>query len=236
MFAPIVGWDRCPYGKVVVQDGPTPRSKQYRKWIKGRTAEGDGVPQLGSPGKKIYFVGDYVYLPYAFMNMNENVPFLRHGSIFVSGTSLISRSAWTLETVLNIIDFRPHALMGGEITDYQECELPKFLQHLREVDPEMWGALVAERPKFDVAPDYVGRRALLRTLVPPFEWGTMHNKYPVSWKWDGKQLSTSDKNAYEATWGGIRLKSFKLCGEPEENASIVVRDNGWVDENTIFLD
>jgi len=235
-FSPVLGWDKCPYGRVDHETGPTKRANSFRSWIQERKDQYPDVSRLSSPTQKIAFIGEYVYLPYSHMSMNENVSFLAKSHAFSNGCAFLPIEDWTLVAVLSIIDFRPQALLGGEIKAYQKEQVPKFLEHLREEDPEMWQKVIAERPELDKEPNYVGRKALLRTLHAPIVWKTKHDKYNVMWKWDGKRVYTSSYDTYNSTWGEIKLASVALEGIPEEDAEIVVQDNSWVNKDTEFVD
>jgi hypothetical protein len=217
------------------EEGFTPRAGKFSKWIAERQSQHKGVPRLTIPATKIAFIGNYVYLPYAHMNMNEAVPFRAHGGAFRKGNSFLPREHWTVGTVCKLLDFRPQAMMGGEITSYQKEQVPKFLLHLRETDTKMWQALVAERPALDTVPDHVGRKALLRTLAPPIEW-TTDKKYPVTWRWDGQHVRTMSENAFDSTWGNIKLAQVVVEGIPADDATVVVQDNTWVNDATVFID
>jgi hypothetical protein len=228
---------RCPYGTYRKEAGPTARSGKLSSWLQERRGRHPGVGwKLSSPPEKMAFVGDYVYLPYGHMTMCKEVPFLAHSAFIVSGVEFIKREDWTLENVLKLIDFRPQAMFGGEITDYQKKYVPKFVAHLREVDPAMWRQAVAVRPAFDVAPNYVGRTARLSTLAHPITLQPKSDEYPVAWEWDGKVLRSTSRHAYGETWGGIRPKSVAVEVVPEESAAVVVADNAWVTPETVFVD
>ena len=236
MWKPVLGWTRCPYGRIQAEKGPTRRSSKFYSWIREKKAQYPDVPNLGYPAMKMAFIGEYVYLPYSHMDMNEEVPFLARSGVFAHGQCLIPQEHWTLDTVLKILDFRPQALMGGEIVSYQQKEIPLFLMHLREYD--MWESLIAARPELNTAPNYVGRKALLRTLTYPITWTarSSQNEYPVIWTWDGKRVSTTSKDAYSSTWGQIKLDSLELRGVPAHDTTIVVQQNEWVANDTVFVD
>jgi len=235
-WGPVLGYDKCPYGKVSKQFGPTKRAKSFRAWINEQKALYPGIGKLGSPANKLAFIGEYVYMPYAHMDMNKEIPFLVHSHVFQSGCAFVPSSAWTLTTVLSLLDFKPMAMMGGQITQYQKESVPRFLAHLREADKEMWQALIKERPTLDVPPDHVGRKALLSTLNNPIEWETGHKDYNVRWRWDGSVLCTKGLHAYNSTWGGIKLESLELRGVPVSTVHIKVQDNSWVNSETQFAD
>ena len=118
---------RCPYGRANVEHGPTRRAQKFYRWVSDKSKEHKGVPYLDIPEEKMEFIGEYVLLPYSHMNMCKEVPFLRHSSLFISGSPFLPIEEWNLQTVVQLLDFRPHALMGGEITSYQKEIIPKFL-------------------------------------------------------------------------------------------------------------
>ena len=170
------------------------------------------------------------------MDMCREVPFLRHSSLFVSGIDFILREAWTIDTVLTLIQFRPQALMGGEIHSYQQESVPKFIEHIRETDPAMWSELIAAMPQLNKAANHVGRKALLKTLAFPIDIPPKDSRYPVAWHWDGKVLSTKSVNAYSDTWGGQKPESISLQLTPRDDATVVVANNSWVTQGTVFVD
>lgn len=238
MLRPVFGWVKCPYGTYHVNVGPTRRARKFSDWIRQKEKEGpDTTTHLDNPPKKLAFVGEWVFLPYAHMDLCKAVPFVEHNKYLISGTSLIHRNAWTIENVLRLIDFRPQALFGGTITNYQIEQVPNFIFHIREMDPKMWNELIKARPELDVEPNYVGRKALLTTLKFPITFTIIKNpSYPVKWKWDGKTVTTTSKHSYSNIWGDISLKSLELKGIPNKNSAIVILDNSWVKDTTVFVD
>ena len=127
-------------------------------------------------------------------------------------------------------------MMGGEITSYQKEAVPKFLVHLREVDPEMWAQLIAVRPELDKQASHVGRSALLSTLKPGIEWTENADKYPVKWQWDGTTLKTTSMNSYSSTWGKVKVESVVIHATPKADATVVVQSDEWVVAETVFVD
>lgn len=227
----------CPYGRRSTKTGPTRRAKSFYSWLsEERAAKPETALDLESPPDKMAFIGEYVYLPYAHMDMCEAAPFLSHSGFFMGGNPFIRREDWSIDVVLLLINFRPCALMGGQIRSYTEKSIPKFVNHLYEVDCEMWERLIKEHPEFDKEPDYVGRTALLRTLNFPIKWSTRHDKYPVEWTWDGEWLQSTSRNLYSSTWGRIDVDEVEIKARPAEHATLVVQDRAWVNDETEFVD
>lgn len=235
---PVLFSGECPYGRYIKEKGPTKRASSVHQWVKDRMDRNADVPYLKSPVHKMAFIGTYVYLPYAHMNMNTNIPFLSHGQIFNTGSNFIPKQEWTIETVLKIVMFKPQALMGGEITTYQKDVIPIFVSHLNECDKDMFNALIKAMPELYKAPNYVGRLAYINSLNYPLTWTAgVNEKYPVVWSWDGKVLKTNSQDAYSKTWGGsIPAESLELTIIPKPEATVKVQDNSWVNENTKYKD
>lgn len=214
----------CPYGRKEKLTGPTPRAKSFHSWIQSHEIES---PSLDSPPKKIAFVGEWVYLPYAHMDMCESVPFVHHGGAFRCGQPFIPRTEWTIETVCKLLDFRPQALIGGEITTYQREEIPKFIEHLKET--EIWPELIKARPTLDKPANYVGREAYLRTLKPGISWKGDHGV----WSWDGELAHCED---YKSVFLDIKSERTSVMARPEKDFTIKVESNDWVSSETEFKD
>lgn len=227
----------CPYGKARRETGPTKRAAACRSWVREKREQHNGIPFLNAPPNRMDFIGDYVFLPYAHMTMCTAVPFKSRSGLFSAGDPFLPGEFWTLATVLSLLNHRPQAMMGGEITDYQRKEVPQFLLHLRETDGDMWRQLIAEKPGLDVVANHVGRKAVLATLNYPIEWTETSDRgsYPVHWKWDGETLTTESMNVFSRTWGKIDVDSVVIQAKPAPRAAVVVRSNEWVCERTEFL-
>ncbi|HEC72610.1 MAG: hypothetical protein ACTSW7_00545 [Candidatus Thorarchaeota archaeon] len=236
IFANMFSTHRCPYGKLSIETGYTKRARAFYRWIDKKKKEYPNTPSLNSSStNKLAFISDYIYLPYAHMDMNKALPFLSHSIPFVGGNPFLPRSTWSIDTVLSIVDFKPQAMFGGEITSYQKESIPTFLNHLKENDKKMWNRLIKKRPKLDKEPNHVGRMAILLTLNYPITW-TTNNKYPVVWEWNGEYLKTNSIHAYNSTWGEIKLQSISLESIPSKDTTIKVKDNSWVNNKTKFVD
>lgn len=229
----------CPSGTWSVEHGPTKRAASYSKWIAQKKEQYGGYGTVDYVPTKLGFMDGHVYLPYPHMDMNTKVPFLRHSSFFISGIAFIPLTAWTVETVESIVSFNPYGL-GGVIESYQKQQVPLFLAHLRELAPAMYSALLEKCPsviaKYGLDnPTRVGRTALLWTM-PPCEVGPYDAKYPVIWKWDGKEMTTESKDAYGGTWGHCKADSVKVTIIPSKDATVVITNDAQVNEHTKFVD
>ena len=219
----------CPYGNYRTETGPTQRAGSYWEWVSEHKEQ---AKQRGGwlkfPAEKLAFIGDYVYIPYSHADMCE--------AVFTKRKTFLPKADWTIENVLRLIDFRPRDWFGGEIKSYQADKVPLLIAHIREVDPAMWTELIAKRPQLDKPQNYVGRKALLRTLASPITIPPYDNRYPVSWTWDGEYATTTDKDCYGSTWGKLPADELRLKLKPRKDAAIIVSDNAWVTNETVFID
>lgn len=221
----------CPYGRKVKQTGPTRRAKGFYSWIKKQE---DAFKQKnagilhGAPDKMVY-LGEYVYLPYSFLNTNKAIPFETHGSLFVTGSKFLLKKLFTVDVVSAIVNHRPQAMMGGEITSYQLEEVPKFLSHLKEVDPVLYSEFAKINPeRASKEINYVGRLAYIKTLPV----GTN----VVGFEWDGKTFTNHN---YKSTLiKGLKTTKGKvtLSLEPTDEDVIKITSNDQVGSETRFLD
>ncbi|MFA5420208.1 MAG: hypothetical protein WC341_17275, partial [Bacteroidales bacterium] len=138
----------CVYGGGNVKRTATKRSKTYYKDLGILREEAEKHPKLpeGAYQTGVLLLGDYYYLPYSHMDMCESVPFVKRSAFIVSGVPFVKKEDFTPECVVALATFSPMALFGGEITQYQQEEVPKFLFHLKYRFPELYEAASALNP------------------------------------------------------------------------------------------
>jgi hypothetical protein len=139
---------RCVYGDCTEQRTSLKRSRAYSGEMDRLRELLKDLPAMPQPASDcgIIAIGDYYYIPYAHAAMCERVPFVTHSSLFVSGMPFVKREAFGPEQVVTLVQFRPHALMGGEITAYQ-MSVPTFLYHLKVRFPELYEAAAELLPE-----------------------------------------------------------------------------------------
>jgi hypothetical protein len=130
---------KCPHAKYGTSRGYSERASKYYTWkaeIKGRLS-----PKVKTANEKLCICGDYVYLPYPHLDVwgTKVVEELQ-------GEHFIPISYFTADVIHQVATHRPHALMGGEITDYQAKHVPKFIQHLKEEMPDKYEEYAALYP------------------------------------------------------------------------------------------
>jgi hypothetical protein len=214
----------CPYGRRSVETGYTRRAMKYREWCSQQKQKYDGVPFLDRP-KVLSVVGEYVFLPYLYMDHLKSVEWVHGG--------FVKRADFTEDLVIALANLRPRQILGyREITSYQKEEVPKFLLHLSEQMPDLYAAVVeADEHCRSVAAglSHVGRTAILQTTTPgAAKFKDIHGGL---WEWDGRQLRSNNSRM---SFGLCKFSSVSLTPEPYQEVKIT--DESQVNDSTVFLD
>lgn len=225
----------CVYGKVRREEGYT--TNAYRNggaWrTKARETAKAGPPDLDYPNPQaVTYIGDYVWLPYPFMNHSDGerlgTKFPSYSSWLSSGSEFMKREDFTPEMVVLLCRLRPQALMGGEITDYQKKHLPRFLYDLGKIDPDLLKAAIALYPvieqKLPKLADLKNAMAQISKITP----GTRVSleKDGISGLWDGEHIIYNGKNTPRIFWlfKTDNLLEIKVVVKPEPETLVVVLD------------
>jgi hypothetical protein len=223
---------RCPYGKRHSDTGFTVRARKFSKWIRDHNEKYKGIKHLSSPKNKVAIVGDYYFLPYPFMMINTGEPFGKDGGFFKDAI-FIKKEKMTIDNIINICNFTPHAIMGGVITRYQEEVVPLFIKHLSEVVPDVFEKLCAKYERARVLHDnysYIGRNAILDTIVPLS--GKLIDIHGGEWIWDGEYLTSTNSRA-----SFLLVDSFTECRiKPEHDQVVKITDDAQVGPGTKLID
>lgn len=232
---------RCVYGYKRTEVGLTRKARKFSRWIEDRKKEYASIADRnvnGSPPDRMVEIGEYVYFPYSFASMNKNVPFLSHSEFLIPGSPFILKSNFTIDNIEKIVNFRPHALMGGEITDYRLKIVPKIIEDLSEIYPDLYKQLIEKRPALAIKEkNYVGRKALLSTMPFPIKI----NINDCEWNWDGKQLTTNSAkhllfHRIEDENGRNSIENITITVTPKEKTVIKIENNSQVCDKTEFID
>jgi len=225
---------RCPYGRKNVTTGFTSRARKYHEWMSDvKEKYKEQLWALKSVDKTAIKIGEGFMLPYSFMDMNKKVPFLSHGGGFSTGTPFIKTEDLTTEVLLSIVTFKPQAMMGGEIKDYQLKIVPKFVKDIHDKYPDLFQTLVSVYPEAsDLCEnyDYTGRKALLSSINP--DCHVVISK--KAWHWDGEFITATDKDYM--IFAPVKWDECLLKFKPKSDESITITSNDQVNENTVFVD
>lgn len=235
------GGTRCEFGKVQRIKGYTSRAKKYgefkRKW-----KEHDQYNKLSAPPTKLGIIGDYIVFPYPYVQVFKNDHgrwVVDHPALMLNKKEFIPMKDFTLDLIYRICSFKPQAIMGGTITDYQKETVPLFLDHLKELLPDTYEAFIQAYPQFkEKEINYVGRKALLKTLKAPSLVRYKSKQYPKfneCWEWDGEYLRY--KEGYVSSFRVTQdYDVVEIVLKPTDEATVYIESNDQVTEKTVFVD
>lgn len=224
----------CKYGKTETVKGYTSRAMKYYAF-KRKYKQDEKYNKLNR-SNNIYIAKIdneiVINLPHCkIQNGLLEVPY------FSNELSFILLSDFDNVLIKKICDFKPQAMIGGEIKSYQEKYIPNFLMQLKLLDIDIYNNFINEYSQYDFEPNYVGKKAKLNTINEGIV-RYMSSSYPQFneyWNWDGEFLT------YEKGY----LNKPNICKEfevvefkikPNENTVIEISDNEQVNENTEFID
>ena len=133
----------------------------------------------------------------------------------------------TAEFVVELVNFRPMALMGGEISDYKKKYVPEFVRQVKIGFPEKYEEALRIQPSVaELAEkvEYKGKKAKLSSLKP----GRVKvGIYEV--EWDGVRLYGKAREFGVNVEGDLEIR----FGEGESEKTVVtIVDEGTVGEET----
>lgn len=233
-----IGGSTCQFGRVSTHKGYTSRARKYYEFERQWKAH-EMYGKLTSPSRKLGLIDGFVVFPYPFIRFEIDGDRIKIGDPgFWDNTSFIPVELFTVELVQRICAFRPRAIMGGEIEDYQKEKVPLFLAHLKEVMPELYEELIAKDATHEQKINYVGRKALLRTVRPSnvhYKSSPRYSDFNEEWIWDGEFLTFKGghKPDFRVT-KGYDISEIKI--KPHENSTIIISDNDQVTGDTVFID
>lgn len=210
----------CKFGKKTSQEGPTKESSRFYKTMDDWREE--NKEYLGSLTKlraynRIFYACGHYYFPYSFMVKNV------FGRGYPLEDTWVKSTDVTTELLEKICVATPHAEMGGEIKEYQEKQVPKFISDLKMFYPELFELLPQQHKDRIKEVSYVGRTADI-TTCPPCHFVISSTKY----EWDGKYLKG------EST--PLQPVNGKVTIEPNPREPVKITSDSQVSDDTRFLD
>jgi hypothetical protein len=161
------------------------------------------------------------------MNMNEKVPFLSSGGGFRTGSDFMLMSDFKKKEVIDsILAFRPQAMMGGEITDYQKKHIPLFKIHLKELMPAVYEEFIGG--EIDLS-DNIGRSAFISSLKDGVELESTDGLFVVNNGWLETKKGKLILPTFKSDVIEIRLK-------PKPDATVKIKDIDQIDKDTRYKD
>lgn len=216
---------KCPYGKIHKQTGYTKAAKKCGELSRDAKKQ---YPDAVYAVKELSFmcrIGDYIYLPLPWLGNYVN-PFMKDDIV---SDYLLPSAIFTKETVIDLIRFRPRALFGGVIDDYQKKYVPAFCNQLKRYFPDMYEAVKQEFPEIESyveSVNYKGKFAYVKTLLP----GRVEISI-YTFEWDGEILTGKAKDMF---YSGVEDEVMQII--PTDTTCVKILDNSTVTEETVFRD
>lgn len=210
------GSDFCKYGQMSVQTGVTKKARSFYYWISKERDRLKDYPKAKRAPDRIFKIGDYWNLPYAFMAKSWA------GSNYPLESEWVHSDNMSVETLSRIVNGKPRAALGGVLGEYQSKSVPKFLEDVRRNYPELWDLIPEDAKQRVKATSHIGRKAVLATCAPSAFDG---------WDWDGATLSGGTVNSLS-----LPADAAHIAITPKPGATIKITDNSQVTDETVFVD
>lgn len=231
----------CAYGSVSVVNGYTSRAKKGIDFnYRYRTDELYGA--LKHPlDWRVALIDDIVVLNLTFAicskerwnswehKWEEIDDYAVRECGFSTGTySYIPLEELTVDVLNRIIKYKPTAIMGGEITDYQKTIVPNLLFEISKALPDLYEKLTAEHPEVkDIVPNFVGKFAYIHSLPDETVLNTNNGKFVKRGEYVFCEKYKSAFLPFNANTSEVSIKITK-------DMLVKIENNNQVDENTIF--
>lgn len=224
---------RCKHSTVTRKKGYTKRAKKYLEF-KEKWEGHENYNKLGSVNDVMAVIKGEVFLNLTYLNLvKEDGEYIFKREAYGGRPLYIPLEEFTVELVERIAKYRPQAVMGGTIDEYEEESLHLFFHELKEKLPEIYEEYVKRKGKLEI--NYVGRKAYLKTLNPSeIEYRTrMYPNLNSDWYWDGEYLNYVE--GYVSKFNVINdYEEVTIRIKPKDTTVVEVTSNEQVNENTKF--
>jgi len=222
----LLGQVLCPNAKRIDIHSPTTsRSVKYIDW-KAEVYKEYSTDVL-CDNKKICKVADYVYVPLIYLHNYVN------SLQGIQNRHFISNENFNVDMVQKIITFKPYALMGGEIKNYQRKEIPKFIQQLKEEFNELyeeWSKKYKDTyEKYRITASNIGRNAYINTLK---QGSKIYDCYDNEWIVDGENIICKQWKIWLPCGRTPTTVKIKIT----DDMTYKIKDDNITDENTKYVD
>ena len=222
---------RCEFGRINHVDGCTKQSKMYHRLYREAKAD-EHYHKLSYPSNTyITRIGNGVFLTPPYINIElQGERLMCHDPGFGGNRLFVPQEVLTPENIKRICDYRPHALMGGEITDYQAKTVPMFLHQLSQLCPELFEAFTTMYPDYNITPpNWTGRYAKLSTCNRKAEYKDLQGNL---FHFDGDDIVC---DCYCSSFLPFNGSLTKLRMAVTDSMTVKITDNNQVTNETIFV-
>lgn len=232
------GWDRCEKGDVSTIKGYTSKARKYYDFR--NTYESDECyNRLTYANNYVGLLDHTLYLNLKYVRVakphteEDRYCANKWGYLIEDGyigktTLFIPLDEMKVDFLAQILSYKPRALMGGLIEDYQKKVVPSVVDELKKVVPTLYKQLVNKYPDFDKKPEYVGRYAFMKTLVDGSVVVDCHGNKAIK---KGDNLYCKDFTKGFVPFNGIQAECVIRIGDKQ---TYQITSNDQCDENTVF--
>lgn len=231
----------CKFGRNNIIKGYTSRATKYRDF-KNKYQNDEVYSKLSYPKKLVAVIGDNLYMNLKFTLVRKRKEtdekwkrdvdgYLISEVGFCSGDVFIPLNEVTDALLYAIFSYKPRAMMGGVIEDYQKKVVPEVLQDLKKATPDIYNNFISNHPEYDIAPNYIGKKAYVNSLKP----NTKFKYKGYEWFYDGEYVSTENFDiGLSSPWWGDGVKRSNVKMKVTDKMLFEINDNSIVDEDTRF--
>ncbi|MGV3076399.1 hypothetical protein ACEE21_15070 [Clostridium baratii] len=221
----------CNKGDLNIITGYTSRSIKYSKF-KSKYTSDEKYGKLKSPSNcLIALIGNEIYLnlSYSQVDLDEDGEYFVNKTVLSNGSCWVEKDRFTVDLLNSLCNYKPYAMMGGEITSYRKEIIPSMLLQLQRILPELYKKFISVYPEFYVAPNYVGKYAYILTMKKGSELiDTRGNRFIF----DGEYLVCEDWSSAFLPFGA---KGSYVRIKVTEDMEYKISDNSMVEETTVFV-
>jgi len=227
----------CKFGRNSVSKGYTSRAAKYYDF-KQKYQKDEYYNKLHYPSELAAVINDFLYLNLQFTRVCKRTEkseawekdingYLIEDGGFGSKSVFIPLSDITNELLFAIFSYKPCAMMGGVIQDYQSKVVPDVLMSLKKCAPKIYNDFISEYPQYDLKPNYVGKYVYIKTMVDGSVLTDCHgNNFTLK---DGKLIGEKIKLGF-TPFDGV----MDCVVEVADSKTYKVDNNSQCDENTRF--
>lgn len=214
----------CKHGRRETVQGYTSRAKKYYEF-KRRFEQDECYSKLERPSNTIGKIDNEFVI---------NLPYIRYeeGEIkdpgFENPLIYINEKEFNNSFIKMLLDFKPQAIFGGVIKDYQEKEIPNFLSDLKENFKEIYENFIKENPEYNIKISYVGKEAYISTIK---EGSILIDCHKNEWVKEGEDIV-----CYKwGTWLPFKGTPTETRIRISENMIYKITDDNQVNDKTRFV-
>lgn len=229
----------CKFGTTITTKGYTSRAKKYYQF-KTKYENDPTYNKLKYPTELAGVMNNHLFLNTTYVNVRKRMPddcgpdingYIVKTAGFGSPRIFIPLEDITNELLYAIFSYSPTAMFGGKIEKYNNKVVPEILQTMKKIVPDVYNEFISEYPQYDIAPNYIGKKAYIYSLKP----NTTFKYEGYTWVFDGEYISTNNFELGSASPWWLQEKSYSdVKIKVTEKMTIEINDNSIVDENTKF--